>query len=230
MSVSEPLDSIFTSSGRRRKMGVVPFFTSLAGTVVVVLMIAVIIGVAVAFFLSSRTTGIIRTLTEWATALSGAGFVAIVLAWHPWQGPYPALFAPTVLGFVVAVSYLPLAVMLLLRTLESRWTVLVTCRAYDLPVTRTFTTLFNSTKPELINALGLFVARLISDSAALTLFLFGRQYAWIAVFLLGVSAITQDKSTQICRDYKTPSLSPVIRTITRTASAFTDGASRPIGR
>jgi hypothetical protein len=175
---------------RSHVVGVVPFFVGLISSAVIVLILAVSLGITIAFLLPTRFTKAAYALVEWSTALSAAAPLAFILllpnnpiaslSYHGWR--------PFALGVVIALSYLPLGIILLLRVVEPRWPVLLACRSLGLRSGRTTAVFVRSTGTDFTDVLGIFLARLLADGAAVMLILY-KLPALATVIILTVTAM-----------------------------------------
>lgn len=173
------------------RAGVGGFLASLCGTGLVLLVAAAITSTTIAFILPERVAAVARLFLEWATALSGAGYVALGLAWHSQRSALP----PRLLGVALALSYLPLGVLLLLRAIEPHWPALVAGRASGLPLWQSGVTIFRLAGDHLHAAVGIYAARLLADAAAIVAVFSGESQSILyALAILAFSAALLPKS------------------------------------
>jgi hypothetical protein len=159
---------------RSHVVEIAPFFVGLLSSAVIVLILAVTLGMTIAFLLPTRFTRAVYTLVEWSTALSSAAPLAFIFIWHSDQTTPVSLnsWFPYAVGAVISLSLLPLGIILLLRVVEPRWPVLLACRALGLRTRQTIAVFVRSTGTDCADALGIFMARLLADGAAVMLFLY----------------------------------------------------------
>lgn len=132
-----------------------------ASIAVVSLLLAGLTSAAIAFALPRRVAGFVRLGIEWASVLSGVGYLALILA-------FTGQISLTLGGVAIVLSYLPLSVLLLLQALEPHWTELVAGRALGLSVWHIALATIAKAWGTLGAAVGLYASRLLADLAVLS--------------------------------------------------------------
>lgn len=176
-------------------MGTIAFSMGLCATGAASLVVATLASISIAFVLPQRLAAIARLFVEWFAAISGAGYVALALCWRSHLSQLP----PHFLGIVLALSYLPLCVMLLLRALEPQWPALVAGRAAELSFWHSAVAIFSAARAPLLATMQLHAARLLGDGA-LIIFAFGgaeRSLFSFVTLLLSVSLFVRSISALV---------------------------------
>lgn len=172
-------------------MGAWPFLISLFITAAALFAVALPAGAAIAFFLPVGPARAARVFVEWATALSGAGYIAVAIAWQQVSAADPStgVVSPILFGSATALAYLPLCILLVLRALEPQWPVVVAERALGLSAWQAAVATARATAEELGTALALYAGRLFSDGAILAVILWNSQTLVVSLPLMAVAAL-----------------------------------------
>jgi hypothetical protein len=160
---------------------------AVTGIAVGSLLLAGLTSATIAFFLPHRVAGWVRLGVEWATALSGAGYLALILTSRE------HISFPLCSGIII-LSHLPLGVLLLLQALEPRGEELAAGRALGLSIWQIGVATISKAPVELQAAIGLYASRLFADFGALFGIANERQGIFWAIVFSGISMLCFRKS------------------------------------
>ncbi|NLN19058.1 MAG: hypothetical protein GX162_07275 [Firmicutes bacterium] len=160
---------------------------AVTGIAVGSLLLAGLISATIAFFMPQRVAGWVRLGVEWATALSGAGYLALILTFRE------RISFPLCSGIII-LSHLPLGVLLLLQALEPRGEEMAAGRALGLSIWQIGLATVSKASVELRAAIGLYASRLFADFGALFAVINGREGVFWAIALSGISMFCLQKS------------------------------------
>lgn len=171
-------------------LNLVASLPTVTSTAVASLLLAGLTSATIAFILPQGAASFVRLGMEWASVLSGVGYLAFALA-------FTGRISFVLGGVAIVLSYLPLSVLLLLHALEPHWTELVAGRALGLSVWQIGVATIAKARVTLRAAVGLYASRLLADLVALSAISEARgSIAW-ALCLLPISILCFRRSLAV---------------------------------